>query len=71
MSAMASQITSRTIAYLTVYSGADEKTAKLCVTGLCAGDSPGTGEFPAQRASNAENFSLDDVIMVESPLSAT
>ena len=32
-----------------------KKTSKLRVTGLCAGNSPGTGEFPAQRASNAEN----------------
>ena len=31
------------------------KTSKLRVTGLCAGNSPVTGEFPAQRASNAEN----------------
>ena len=23
-----------------------------------------TGEFPAQKASNAENFSFDDVIMI-------
>ena len=27
-------------------------------TGLCAGNSPGTGEFPAQKASNAENVSI-------------
>ena len=32
-----------------------KKTSKLRVTGLCAGNSPGTGEFPAQRTSNAEN----------------
>ena len=32
------------------------KTSKLRVTGLCEGNSPGTGEFPAQRASNAENL---------------
>ena len=31
------------------------KTWKLRVTGLCAGNSPATGEFPAQMASNAEN----------------
>ena len=31
-----------------------KKTSKLRVTGLCAGNPPGTGEFPAQRASNAE-----------------
>ena len=34
------------------------KTSKLHVTGLCAGNSPVTGEFPAQRASNAENVSI-------------
>ena len=34
-----------------------KKTSKLRVTGLCAGNSPGTGEFPAQMASNAENVS--------------
>ena len=34
------------------------KTSKLRVTGLCAGNSPGTGEFPAQMASNAENISI-------------
>ena len=46
-----------------------EKTSKLRITGLCEGNSPVTGEFPAQRASNAENFSIwwchhDDVIYV-------
>ena len=35
-----------------------KKTSKLCVTGLCAGNSPGTGEFPAQMASNTENVSI-------------
>ena len=35
-----------------------KETSKLRVTGLCAGNSPGTGEFPAQRASNAENVSI-------------
>ena len=32
--------------------------SKLRVTGLCEGNSPVTGEFPAQRASNAENVSI-------------
>ena len=32
-----------------------KKTSKLHVTGLCAGNSPVTGEFPAQMASSAEN----------------
>ena len=34
------------------------KTSKLRVTGLCAGNSLGTGEFPAQMASIAENVSI-------------
>ena len=35
-----------------------KKTSKLRVTGLCVGKSPGTGEFPTQMASNAENVSI-------------
>ena len=35
-----------------------KKTSKLPVTGLCEGYSPVTGEFSAQRASNAEKFSI-------------
>ena len=35
-----------------------KKTSKLRVTGLCAGNSPEVGEFPAQMASNAENVSI-------------
>ena len=59
MGAIASQITSPTIVYSTVYSDADQrKILKLRVTGLCAGNSPGTGEFHAQMASNAENISI-------------
>ena len=59
MSATACQITSLTIVYSTVYSGADEKpTLQLHVAGLYAGNIPATGEFPAQRASNAENVSM-------------
>ena len=35
-----------------------KKTSKPRVTGLCVGNSPVTGEFPAQMASNAENVSI-------------
>ena len=35
-----------------------KKTSKLRVTGLCVGNLPGTGEFPAQMTSNAENVSI-------------
>ena len=59
MSAMAFQITSLTIVYATVYSSCrSKKTSKFCVTGLCEGNSPVTGEFPTQRASDAENVSI-------------
>ena len=57
--AMASQVTSLTIVYSTVYSdAAKKKTPKLRVPGICAGNSPGTGVFPAHMASNAEIVSI-------------
>ena len=41
-----------------------KKTSKLRVTRLCAGNSPVTGEFPAQRgAVTRKMFPFDDVIM--------
>ena len=59
MSTMASQITSLIIVCSTVYSRRrSKKTSKLRFTGLCEGNSLVTGEFPAQRASNAENVSI-------------
>ena len=35
-----------------------KETSKLRVAGLCVGNSPGTGEFPAQMARNAENVPI-------------
>ena len=35
-----------------------KKISKLRVTGLCAGNSPETGEFPVQMAIKAENVSI-------------
>ena len=35
-----------------------KETSKLRVTGLCTGNSPVTGEFPAQKARNAGNVSI-------------
>ena len=61
MSAMASQITSNTIVYSTVYSRRRSSTPH--VIGLCEGNSPVTGEFPAQMASNAKMRLFDDVTM--------
>ena len=54
---MASQITKVTIVYSTFYSGADQRK-QFRVVGLCVGNSPVTGEFPAQMASIAENVSI-------------
>ena len=66
LGAIASKITSLTIVYSVVYSDADKKnTSKLRVTGLCAGNSPGTREFPAQMASYAEMSPFDDVIIIK------
>ena len=59
MGAMAYQITSLTIVYWTIYSGADRrKHQSSAVLALSAGNSPVTGEFPTQRASNAESVSI-------------
>ena len=41
-----------------LFSRGSKKTSKLRVSGLCAGSSPVTGEFPAQMATNAENVSI-------------
>ena len=46
-----------------------KNTSQLRVTGLCAGNSPETGEFPAQMSSNAENASISwrhhELLMVD------
>ena len=58
MGAMASQITSFTIVYSTVYSEADKKPIKAPRHWPFCGEFTGSGEFPAQMASNAENVSI-------------
>ena len=40
-----------------------KKISKLRVTGLFAGNSPVTGEFPAQRPVTRKMFPFDDIIM--------
>ena len=40
-----------------------QKISKLRVTGLCAGNSPLTGEFPHKRPVTRKMFSFDGVIM--------
>ena len=59
MGAIVSQIASLTIVYLTVYSDADiKKNIKAPRHWALGGEFTGTGEFPAQMASNAENVSI-------------
>ena len=41
-----------------VFRRRSKETSKLRTTGLCKGNSPLTGEFPTQRASNVENVSI-------------
>ena len=63
MGDMASQITSLTIVYSTVYSGADQRKHKRFASLDFVGNSSVTDEFPSQMACNAEMFPYDDVIM--------
>ena len=58
MSAMASQITSLTTVYSNVHSGADQRKHQTPRHWPLCGNSPVTGEFPAQKASNAKNVSI-------------
>ena len=58
MSMIASQIASLTIVYSTAYSGADQREHQSSRYWPLCGEFTGTGEFPAQRASNAENVSI-------------
>ena len=57
MSLIASQISSLTIVYSTFYSGADQRKHQSASLASVRGIQR-AGEFPAQRASNAENISI-------------
>ena len=66
MGAIASQITSLTIVYSTVYSDADQRKHR----------SSAPDEFTAQMASNAENVPFDDVMInnmdgIDTPIQVT
>ena len=65
MSTMASQITSLTIVYSTIYSGTNQRKhqSSASLGFVRAGNSPVTGEFPAQRPVTRKMFPFDDVIM--------
>ena len=58
MSTTASQITSLTVVYSIVHSGADQRKHQAPRHWPLCGEFTETGEVPAQRASNAENVSI-------------
>ena len=58
MTTMASQITNLTVVYSIVYLGADQRKHQSSASLAFVWGIHRTGEFPAQRASNAENASI-------------
>ena len=56
--ANASQITSLTVVSQPFIRAQIKENIKVPLTCLCVGNSPETGEFPAQMDSNAENASI-------------
>ena len=67
MSAMASKIIGISIVYSIICSGVDQRKHQSSKSlAFVSGILPVTGEFPAQRASNTENVSINfDVIMID------
>ena len=58
MTTMASQITSLTVVYSSVYSDADQRKHQSSVSLALCEEFTGTDEFPAQKASYADNVSI-------------
>ena len=67
MTTIASQITSLTVVYSIIYSGADQrKHQSYAALALCAGNSPGPVNFPHKGPVTRKIFPFDDVIMASS-----
>ena len=64
MGAVACQFTSVSDVYSTVCSGVDQREHQTSASLAFGGDSPGTGEFPAQRANNAENVLKNRLVVL-------
>ena len=58
MNVIGSQITGHLVVCLTAYADPHKKKWKSALLALCEGNSPVIGEFPTQRASNAEKASI-------------
>ena len=63
MGAIASQITSLTIVFSSVYLDIDQRKHQSSASLAYVGNSPEADEFPAHMASNTEMFPFDDIIM--------
>ena len=64
MTTMVSQITSLTVVYFKrLFRRRAKKTSKLCVTGLCVGNSPGPVNSLHKGPVTRKMFPFDDVIM--------
>ena len=64
MTTMASQITSLTVVYSTVFSDADQRKHQSSASlALCVGNSPGTVNSPHKGPVTRKMFPFDDVIM--------
>ena len=68
MTTMASQITSLTVVYSTVYSDADQRKHQSTRHWPLCGEFTGTGEFPHKGPVTRKMFPFDDVIMFTLPL---
>ena len=62
--AIASQTTASPFFAQLLVQAQSEKISKLRVTGICAGNSPVTGEYPAQKSVTRKLFPFDDVLMI-------
>ena len=64
MTTMASQITSLTVVYSTVYSDADQRKHQSSASlAFCVGNSPGPVNSPHKGPVTRQIFPFDDVIM--------
>ena len=64
MTTMASQITSLTAVYSTVYSDAGQRKHQCSASLACVGNSPGPVNFPHKGQVTRKMLSFDDVIML-------
>ena len=65
MGVMASQITSLTIVFIIIYSGADQRKHQSSASLAFVGNSPGIGEIPHKWPVTRKMFQFDDIIIAK------